>query len=58
MTSKGFVTRPARPPASPAQIKYQNIEFYFSHGRKYVFKFSFTVTTVVANGIFMLTVTG
>jgi hypothetical protein len=58
MTSNGLVTNPARPPAAPAQIKYQNIECVCSHGLMYVFRFSFTLTTVIAKGMFMLTVTG
>lgn len=53
-----MVTRPARPPAAPAQTKYQKIEFDRFQGCIRVFRFSLTQTTVIAKGMFMLTVTG
>ena len=58
MTSRGLVITPAIPPAIPAQKKYQYRGFYFSQGFTYVFKFSFTHTTMLVNGMFMNTVIG
>ena len=57
-TSSGLVTIPATPPAIPAQKKYQKWGLDFSQGRKRVFRFSFTQTTMLENGKFMNTVMG
>jgi hypothetical protein len=49
---------PATPPEIPAQKKYHGRGLLLSHGYINVFRFSFTQTTVLANGTFIITVIG
>lgn len=57
-TSKGLVTKPARPPDIPAHTKYQMWGLDLFQGYIKVLRFSLAVTTVIANGIFIITVMG
>ena len=57
-TSSGFVIMPAVPPAIPAHKKYQNVEYYLSHGLTIVLRFSLQQTTQLAKGMFIITVRG
>jgi hypothetical protein len=53
MTSRGFVIAAATPPAIPPHNKYHKTGFYLSLGLKETFRFSLTVTTVLAYGMFI-----